>query len=71
MRILRALTGRLLPCGCLVGRYETYGGATLWMVDVVARSCDVPAHGANAIITSVDPAPSPVRVMPSMPQQHS
>ncbi len=68
MRILRALGGRLLPCGCLVGRYETYGGATVWMVDVVARSCNVPSHGANAIIAPVEPTPSNIVVMP---QQHS
>jgi len=26
MRILRGLTSRLLPCGCIAGIYETYDG---------------------------------------------
>jgi hypothetical protein len=56
MRILRALGGRLLPCGCLVGTYETYGGATVWMVDAVAPDCDLPAHRANAILAPIEPA---------------
>ncbi len=56
MRILRALGGRLLPCGCLVGRYETYTGATVWLVDAVAPDCHHPAHRPSAMLAPVEPA---------------
>ncbi len=53
MRILRALGGRLLPCGCLVGRYETYSGTPVWILDAVAPSCDLPAHRPNAVLMRI------------------
>jgi hypothetical protein len=65
MRILRALGGRLLSCGCLVGWYETYGGATVWMVDAVAPGCEVPPHRTNAILAPLEPAAVDI---PSMPK---
>jgi hypothetical protein len=33
MRILRGLGSRSLPCGCLVGIYETYDNKTIEVVD--------------------------------------
>ena len=33
MRILRGLTSRLLPCGCVAGVYETYDGAVVTLLD--------------------------------------
>lgn len=33
MRILRRLRSRALPCGCLVGVYETYADQTVAIVD--------------------------------------
>ena len=67
MRILRGLGSRLLSCGCLVGRYETYSGATIWMVDAVALGCDVPTHRINGLIAPAEPAPMDVPAMPNHP----
>lgn len=39
MRILRGLDSRALPCGCLVGVYETYGSQTVALVDVKGSDC--------------------------------
>ena len=40
MRLLRGLTGRVLPCGCLVGVYETYGGKVVGSIDARGAACD-------------------------------
>ena len=42
MRLLRVLTGQLLPCGCLVGVYETYDGRVVASID--ARGFDCADH---------------------------
>ncbi len=39
MRILRGVGSRALPCGCLVGIYETYGGGIVALVDATGASC--------------------------------
>ena len=44
MRILRGLSSRLLPCGCLAGIYETYDGEIVAILDARGRSCAEPAH---------------------------
>jgi hypothetical protein len=44
MRILRGLTSRLLPCGCVAGVYETYDGAVVTLVDDRHERCADPAH---------------------------
>jgi hypothetical protein len=68
MRILRALGGRLLPCGCLVGRYETYSGRPVWILDAVAPSCDLPAHRPNAVLMRITQESANV-LRPSFPQK--
>jgi hypothetical protein len=40
MRLLRVLTGQLLPCGCLVGIYETYEGRVVASIDARGYDCD-------------------------------
>jgi hypothetical protein len=47
MRILRGVGSLSLPCGCLVGYYETYGGQTLAIIDVRAPGCRDPIHRAG------------------------
>jgi hypothetical protein len=42
--ILRGLSSRTLPCRCLVGVYETYGGEVVGIVDAKSDSCNVTAH---------------------------
>jgi hypothetical protein len=39
MRILRGLSSRFLPCGCLAGIYETYDGAVVAIVDARNGAC--------------------------------
>ena len=44
MRILRGLSSRLLPCGCLAGVYETYDGPVVTLLDERNPDCADPAH---------------------------
>ena len=44
MRILRGLSSRFLPCGCLAGVYETYDGEIVTIVDVKAAGCAEVTH---------------------------
>ena len=44
MRLLRGLAGRALPCGCLVGVYETYSGGVIATVDACGPGCHRPEH---------------------------
>ena len=44
MRILRGLTSRLLPCGCLAGVYETYDGLVTTLLDERETACPDPNH---------------------------
>jgi hypothetical protein len=55
MRVLRILAGRRLPCGCLVGIYETYDGPIAQVVDERNRSCPDPTHRPGHILR--DPLP--------------
>jgi hypothetical protein len=44
MRILRGLTSRLLPCGCIAGIYETYDGKVVTLLDERESACQDPNH---------------------------
>ena len=44
MRILRGLTSRLLPCGCVAGIYETYDGEVVTLVDERSGVCSDANH---------------------------
>jgi len=44
MRILRGLTSRLLPCGCVAGVYETYDGVVVTLLDEPQATCLDPRH---------------------------
>ncbi len=49
-RILRGLGSRWLPCGCLLGIYETYDGRVVSILDTRDEQCREPRHqnGAEA-----------------------
>jgi hypothetical protein len=49
-RILRGLSSRRLPCGCLLGIYETYDGRVVSILDTRDEQCGEPRHqdGAEA-----------------------
>jgi hypothetical protein len=44
VRILRGLTSRLLPCGCVAGIYETYDGEIVSLLDDRQPGCSNPEH---------------------------
>jgi hypothetical protein len=50
MRILRGLSSKFLPCGCLLGIYETYDSETIAVVDARSESCVHPTHRNGHVI---------------------
>jgi hypothetical protein len=50
MRILRGLSSRFLPCGCLAGIYETYDGEIVTVLDARGRACNNSAHSTGNTI---------------------
>ena len=50
MRFLRGLGGRVLPCGCLVGIYETYNSGAVATIDVKSTDCDRADHGLHQVV---------------------
>ena len=63
MRILRGLTSRLLPCGCMAGIYETYDGQVVALVDERQASCRDRTHrnGSQIPELAVHPSSSDAR----------
>ena len=56
MRILRLLSSRPLPCGCLAGIYETYDGPIAWVVDARGDECHEPGHRPGATLKDAERA---------------
>jgi len=56
MRILRGLSSRFLPCGCLAGVYETYDNDIVGVLDARGATCAHPAHqpGQTVGLDAVD-----------------
>lgn len=50
MRIRRGLSSRVLPCGCLVGVYETYEGEIVAILDARGPSCAETDHAAGNFV---------------------
>jgi hypothetical protein len=44
------ISGRQLPCGCLVGTYETWGRDVVMIVDAHSDACHDEHHEPNAIL---------------------
>jgi hypothetical protein len=44
MRILRGLSSRVLPCGCLTGLYETYDSEVVGILDARGSACADSTH---------------------------
>ncbi len=49
-RILRGLSSRVLLCGCLVGRYETYEGKVVEMIDARSPGCSAAPHQTGHVL---------------------
>ena len=62
MRILRGLTSRLLPCGCIAGVYETYDGTVVTLLDEREAACLDPSHGDGNQIPDLPGAESSSKV---------
>lgn len=50
----RMLRGRVLPCGCSVGVYETRSGEVVQILDARADGCESGAHSVDAVVTPDD-----------------
>ena len=50
MRILRGLNSHQLPCGCLLGVYETYDGLIVRLFDAISDTCGHPGHRPGTIV---------------------
>jgi hypothetical protein len=50
MRILRVVASARLPCGCLVGVYETYDGAVAHLIDYRDPGCRDSTHRSGAVV---------------------
>ena len=46
----RMLRGRVLPCGCSVGVYETRSGEVVQILDARAPSCRQDGHNVDAVL---------------------
>jgi len=55
MRILRGVGSTVLACGCFVGLYEKYSGATVAIVDVPGERCV--AHRRGETIAAPEKTP--------------
>jgi hypothetical protein len=58
MRILRGLTSRLLPCGCVAGIYETYDGRVVTLLDERQSTCQDRNHVDGEEIPEVAGSPA-------------
>ena len=56
MRILRGLTSRVLPCGCVAGIYETYDGTVITLLDERQSTCQIDTHENGNRIPEVERA---------------
>jgi len=63
MRFLRGLAGRVLPCGCLVGVYETYSGGVVATIDACGPSCSQPNHRLHEAVQLNQPGAMPTSVL--------
>jgi len=50
MRILRGLSSRVLPCGCLAGLYETYDGEVVGILDAKGAGCTQSQHAGGNLL---------------------
>ena len=50
MRVLRGLSGKALPCGCLAGVYETYDGRVVTLIDARGPRCADAGHQAGVAV---------------------
>ena len=64
MRILRGLTSRVLPCGCVAGVYETYDGEVVTLLDERQSTCSDEQHENGNKIPDVQSTPESASTIP-------
>ena len=57
MRLRRGVAGRVLPCGCLVGIYETYDGSVVATIDAKGTTCAQGVHVLHAVVAEASVQP--------------
>ena len=62
MRLRRGVAGRVLPCGCLVGIYETYDGSVVATIDAKGSACPQDVHVLHAVVVEASVEPADIRV---------
>ena len=67
LRILRVVGSRSLMCGCFVGLYETYDGATVEIVDERGRRCTDGSHVTGQVTRQLRAHVNPQYKQPSAP----
>lgn len=65
MRILRGLNSCQLPCGCLLGVYETYDGLVVRLFDAISDTCANPGHRPGTLVPADAPELSMTTEEPS------
>ena len=55
LNILRVVGSRSLPCGCFVGVYETYTGATVEIVEERGPGCSDRSHHEGRVTSQAQP----------------
>ena len=67
-RILRGLGSRGLPCGCLIGFYETYANETVAIVDAKGINCAEQLHRVDSSLDlrMMEPPAQPPKMMPAL-----
>jgi hypothetical protein len=59
VRLLRGLAGHVLPCGCLVGVYETYNKDVVATIDACGPRCETPGHRLHQVVELPDAHAAP------------
>jgi hypothetical protein len=60
---LRALlAGRMLPCGCLIGIYQTASGELTGIIDATSKGC-TEGHDANRVVWRCCGWPAPPAII--------
>lgn len=63
----RMLRGKVLPCGCSVGVYETRSGEIVQIVDARAPACEFVAHAVDSVLAGDEPDEDDTDATPRWP----
>lgn len=52
-QIYRCVGGLRLPCGCVAGRYLTYSGDQITVIDHAGQRCDGGTHAVDTVVAEM------------------